>query len=169
MRIYISFVQAIQSVVLCYGSPNRLIIQDAFLPQSLLLLSRFSRLRPCATPQMAAHQAPLSLWFSRQEHWNGLPFPFPIHACMLSPSSQAHPNFIMKLNLQINTSNMPSPEENKAGTSLTLSNGGRWVTEVNVFSSQLLHQISNYQCAFHTATLLHLVNIICTTLGSRAT
>ena len=27
----------------------------------LLLLSRFSRVRPCATPQMAAHQAPLSL------------------------------------------------------------------------------------------------------------
>ena len=28
---------------------------------------------------MAAHQAPLSLGFSRQEHWNGLPFPSPIH------------------------------------------------------------------------------------------
>ena len=24
---------------------------------------------------MAAHQAPLSLGFSRQEHWSGLPFP----------------------------------------------------------------------------------------------
>ena len=28
---------------------------------------------------MAAHQAPLSLGFSRQEHWNGLPFPSPMH------------------------------------------------------------------------------------------
>ena len=27
---------------------------------------------------MAAHEAPLSLGFSRQEHWNGLPFPSPI-------------------------------------------------------------------------------------------
>ena len=27
---------------------------------------------------MAAHQAPLSLGFSRQEHWSGLPFPSPI-------------------------------------------------------------------------------------------
>ena len=27
---------------------------------------------------MAAHQAPLSLGFSRQEHWSGLPFPFPM-------------------------------------------------------------------------------------------
>ena len=33
----------------------------------LLLLSRFSRFRLCATPQTAAHQAPLSLGFSRQE------------------------------------------------------------------------------------------------------
>ena len=44
----------------------------------LLLLSRFSRIRLCATPQMAAHQAPLSLGFSRQEHWSGLPFPSPM-------------------------------------------------------------------------------------------
>ena len=41
----------------------------------LLLLSRFSRVRLCATPETAAHQAPLSLGFSRQEHWSGLPFP----------------------------------------------------------------------------------------------
>ena len=39
----------------------------------LLLLSRFSRVQLCATPQMAAHQAPLSLGLSRQEHWSGLP------------------------------------------------------------------------------------------------
>ena len=45
----------------------------------LLLLSRFSRVRLCATPQTAANQAPLSLGFSRQEHWSGLPFPSPMH------------------------------------------------------------------------------------------
>ena len=45
----------------------------------LLLLSRFSRVRLCATPQTAAHQAPPSLRFSRQEHWSGLPFPSPMH------------------------------------------------------------------------------------------
>ena len=28
---------------------------------------------------MAAHQAPLSLGFSRQEYWSGLPFPSPMH------------------------------------------------------------------------------------------
>ena len=40
----------------------------------LLLLSRFSRVRLCATPEMAAHQAPPSLGFSRQEHWVGCHF-----------------------------------------------------------------------------------------------
>ena len=30
-----------------------------------------------SAPQTAAHQAPLSLGLSRQEHWNGLPFPSP--------------------------------------------------------------------------------------------
>ena len=45
----------------------------------LLLLSHFSHVRLCATPQTAAHQAPPSLGLSRQEHWSGLPFPFPMH------------------------------------------------------------------------------------------
>ena len=45
----------------------------------LLLLSRFSRVRLCATPETAAHQAPPSLGFSRQEEWSGLPFPSPMH------------------------------------------------------------------------------------------
>ena len=45
----------------------------------LLLLSRFSRVQLCATPETAAHQAPLSLGLSRQEHWSGLPFPSPMH------------------------------------------------------------------------------------------
>ena len=38
-----------------------------------------SRVRLLATPWTAAHQAPLSLGFSRQEHWSGLPFPSPMH------------------------------------------------------------------------------------------
>ena len=44
----------------------------------LLLLSCFSRVRLCATPWTAAHQAPPSLGFSRQEHWSRLPLPSPI-------------------------------------------------------------------------------------------
>ena len=45
----------------------------------LLLLSRFSHVWRCVTPETAAHQAPPSLGFSRQEHWSGLPFPSPMH------------------------------------------------------------------------------------------
>ena len=45
----------------------------------LLLLSHFSRVQLCATPETAAHQAPPSLGISRQEHWSELPFPSPMH------------------------------------------------------------------------------------------
>ena len=49
----------------------------------LLLLSRFSRVRLCATPWTAAYQASPSMGFSRQVHWSGLPFP--------SSSPEHHP------------------------------------------------------------------------------
>ena len=45
------------------------------LPMLLLLLSRFSRVRLFTTPWTAAHQAPLSMGFSRQEYWSGVPLP----------------------------------------------------------------------------------------------
>ena len=53
------------------------------------LLSHFSRVRLCAT---------LSLGFSRQEHWSGLPFPSPMHKSekwkwsrsVMSDSSRSH-------------------------------------------------------------------------------
>ena len=51
----------------------------------LLLLSHFSRVRLCATPETAAHQDPLvdpSMGFSRQEHWSGVPLPSPLLALM---------------------------------------------------------------------------------------
>ena len=43
----------------------------------LLLLSRFSRVRLLAIPWTADYQDPLSLGFSRQEYWSGLPLPSP--------------------------------------------------------------------------------------------
>ena len=50
--------------------------REAWCAPVLLLLSRFSSVRLCATPETAAHP---SLGFSRQEHWSGLPFPSPMH------------------------------------------------------------------------------------------
>ena len=47
-------------------------------------LSVFSRVRLFATLWTVAHQAPLSMAFSRQEYWSGLPCPPP-------PGDHPHP------------------------------------------------------------------------------
>ena len=40
-------------------------------------LSSFSRVQLCVTLWTVAHQAPLSMGFSRKEYWSGLPCPPP--------------------------------------------------------------------------------------------
>ena len=42
-----------------------------------------SRVRLLATPWTVAHQAPLSMGFSRQENWSGVPLPSPFHMILL--------------------------------------------------------------------------------------
>ena len=64
-------VKAAQPVAFWHGSLSRL-MQFSLC---YAMLSCFSRVQLCATPQTAARQAPLSLGFSRQEHSSGLPFP----------------------------------------------------------------------------------------------
>ena len=59
--------------LLVYLVPSRPLIMKAWIE---LLLSRFGRVRLCATPWTAAHQAPLSTGFSRQEYWSEQPFPY---------------------------------------------------------------------------------------------
>ena len=39
------------------------------------VLTSFSSVEFCATPWTVAHQVPLSMGFSKQEYWSGLPFP----------------------------------------------------------------------------------------------
>ena len=41
-----------------------------------LKVKLLSRVQLAATPGTEAHQAPLSLGFSRQEYWSGLPLPY---------------------------------------------------------------------------------------------
>ena len=41
------------------------------------MISCFSHVQPCATLWTVAHQAPLSMGFSRQEYWSGVPCPPP--------------------------------------------------------------------------------------------
>ena len=66
------------------NNKNRYFLRENYVPVAwllllLLLLSHFSRVRLCVTPQTSAHQALLPLGFSRQEHWSGLPLPSPMH------------------------------------------------------------------------------------------
>ena len=58
--------------ILC--SPSLLLRK---LKLNACMLSCFSHAQLSATLQTAAHQAPLSIGFSRQKYWIGLPFPPP--------------------------------------------------------------------------------------------
>ena len=57
-----------------------------------------SRVRLFSTPWTAAYKAPLSVGFSRQEYWSGLPFPSPILK-EISPKYSLE-ELMMKLKLQ---------------------------------------------------------------------
>ena len=52
-------------------------VHSDFVENSLKMLSCFSRVRLFGTPWTVVHQTPLSMEFSRQEYWSGLPFPSP--------------------------------------------------------------------------------------------
>ena len=71
----------LQQVSLSFTIP-RTCSQSCLLSWLLLLLLElccFSCVWLCATLWMSAHQASLSLGFSRQEHWSGLPSPSPMY------------------------------------------------------------------------------------------
>ena len=61
-----------------------------------------SRVRLFETPWTAAHQAPPSTGFSRQEYWSGVPLPSPLFTykhqnCGLQPLSSFFPNSLFTL------------------------------------------------------------------------
>ena len=60
------------------------------------VLSNFRRIRLFVTPWTVAHQAPLSMEFSRQEYWNGLPFPSPgdLPVLWIEPASPMSPALV---------------------------------------------------------------------------
>ena len=76
---------------------REVVLQRSFT-RTLSLLRRFSRVRLCATPWVAAHQAPPSLGFSRKEHWSGLPFPSPVHVSQFSSVAQSCPTLCDPMN-----------------------------------------------------------------------
>ena len=64
-----------------------------FLLQCMKVKSESEVAQSCPTlaiPWTAAHQAPLSMGFSRQKYWSGVPLPSPTkqHACSVTQSCQ---------------------------------------------------------------------------------
>ena len=64
-------------------SSQQTMLQTDVLPSRLccsiyIVCESLSRARLFATPWTAVHQAPLSIRFSRQGYWSGLPFPSPV-------------------------------------------------------------------------------------------
>ena len=51
-------------------------LREVFVLKERKVMSH-SRVQLFATPRTVAYQAPLSMGFSRQEYWSGLPFPSP--------------------------------------------------------------------------------------------
>ena len=65
-----------------------------------------SLVRPLATPWTAAHQAPPSMGFSRQEYWSGVPLPSPI--ADLVSSISVH---ILKINLLLSGDSLSATKQ----------------------------------------------------------
>ena len=57
--------------------------------QGSVKVKLLSRVRLFATPWTVAYQAPLSMGFSRQEYWSGVPFP--------SPGDLSNPGFVSRI------------------------------------------------------------------------
>ena len=68
----------IQCLVITYkGKESEKVYVYIYIYMSACMLSRFSRVRLCVMLWTVAHQALLSMGFSRQEYRNGLPCPPP--------------------------------------------------------------------------------------------
>ena len=103
----------------------------------LLLLSRFSRVRLCATPWTAAHQAPPSLGFPRQEHWSGLPFPSPMHESeKWKWSPQSCPTSSDPMDCSLPGSSIPGILQARTleWVAISFSNSWKWKVKVNSLS-----------------------------------
>ena len=102
----------------------------------LLLLSRFSHVWLCVTPQTAAHQAPLSLWFLRQEYWGGLPFPSSMHASMHAKSLQSCPTLCNPIDSSPPGSPVPGILQARTleWVAISFSNARKWKVKVKSLS-----------------------------------
>ena len=63
---------------MCYEE-NKWYVNVSVFTRVKVKVKSLSCVRLFATPWTVAYQAPLSMGFSKQECWSGLPFPSPMH------------------------------------------------------------------------------------------
>ena len=80
----------------------------------MCVLSHFSRVRLLATLWTIVHQALLSMGFSRQEYWSGLPCPSPGDL----PDQGSNRRVLGLLNWQAHERHRGSPAESESHTNL---------------------------------------------------
>ena len=105
------------------------------------VLSHFSRVRLFATLWTVAHQAPLSMGFSREELWSGLPYPPP--GDLPSPGIEPRSPTLLVGSLQ---SELPGKSKNSGVGSLSLLQGIVLTQKSNqglLHCRQILYQLSH--------------------------
>ena len=112
----------------------------------LLLLSRFSRVRLCVTPQTAAHPALPSLGFSRQKYWSGLLFPSPIHESEIEVMSYSQRSCGLQPTRLLHRWDLPGKSTGAGCHCLLLSH------YITLVISKDLHILSYLSIYFHTTS-----------------
>ena len=103
------------------------------------MLSRFSHVWLFATPWAVTHQAPLSLGFSRQEHWRGLLFPSlgDLPDPGIKPTSPALPS--------LEANSLPTEPPGKPICAIVL----RYSPLFYFYFYSLIHAVSTYLISFN--------------------
>ena len=70
-------VNSLLSILLDFQTPRQIYFSKCLIHTYIYVLTHFSRVQLFVTLWTVACQASLSLGFSRQEYWSGLPFPPP--------------------------------------------------------------------------------------------
>ena len=124
------------------GSINMLLL--------LLLLSRFSRVRLCVTPWTAAYQASPSMGFSRQEHWNGLPFPSPSMNIADGKNKSKHIFSSVQLLSHVQLfatpwmhARPPCPSKTKKKNLIILDYIGEWEEDINFKHTKYSYRVTD--------------------------
>ena len=110
------------------------------------MISRYNCIRLFVTPQIVAHQASLSMGFSREEYWSGLPFP--------------PPGDVLGLGMELASLTSPALVENDNPLQYSclensMDGGAWWATVHGVAKSQT--RLSNF--IFFLSFLYHLSHL----------